>query len=182
MPIATRRARLAATVFVSLLALPLASCAGLTIPGQQPPSSGSSSTPGAGGGCQVATEAINQVIADAQAGVPQLIERALSGQSLDAAGIVDPVLQSLDEAARNTTDPAVLKAIDGARAEWDQLAADIQALKAPDLSGIDLGNLGSLSQLGGLQEYGTQLSALFTERLPALQKSGQKLQQACAAQ
>ncbi|QIM17022.1 hypothetical protein G7067_12375 [Leucobacter insecticola] len=180
--------RIALPLAATLLVAPLAACSGI--------SQVTDSVSG-NGSCRVAAEKIDAVIADAQANAPKMIAELITSGKFDAAALVDPVLESLDAAAGTATDPAVIAAIDDARASWNGLAADVQALGAPDLSGLDLGDLGSLgdvkslSDLGSLgdlgslstlQGYGEELSAIVSARLPELQATGAALQEACNAQ
>ncbi|MBL3698580.1 hypothetical protein [Leucobacter luti] len=180
----------AAAAALALLMLPLSACS-IAIPGL-PGSGGSSAGSGSGGSgggtseaaasgskCQVASAAIDRVTSEAAQSGPQLIADALAGEPVDAGALVDPVIEALDAASASITDPAVLAALGEAQTEWSGLATDIAALGAPDLAGLTSGDL---SKLGALQEYGGELTALFSQRLPALQETGARLQEACAAE
>ncbi len=168
---------------LALLAIPLSACSlpGSLGLGAESPSSGGSGTT-ASGGCEAATAEIDRIVADAQASAPQLVEDLLSGKQIDPVGtLVAPVLESLDAAAASTNDSELLAAIAETRGVWEGVAADVSGLPTPDIGGIDLGNLESLGSLGELQQYGTELSRIVTERLPEIQESGAQLQAACQA-
>lgn len=191
-PARLRTRTLAAAASVAFLAIPLAGCSltdligasGSSTPGatSTPPTTEKPSTEkpstGAGSKCQVATETIDRVISEAQQGAPQMIADALAGNPINPVGLITPVLESLDAASASITDPAVLSALGEARTEWDGLASDVGALQMPDLSGLSEGDL---SAIGDAQTYGSDLSRLVTERLPALQETGARLQEACTA-
>ncbi|UOQ60329.1 hypothetical protein MUN76_15050 [Leucobacter rhizosphaerae] len=186
MPVIRRSPALITLTALACLALPLAGCSALGI--GSPSSSDAAEPNGAGdagttanGSCQAAAETIDRVIAEAQQNAPQLIEDLLAGKSIDPGALIEPVFTSLDAAGSGATDPAVIAAIDDARTEWVGLGEDIQGLGTPDLSGIDLGDLGTLGELGNLQTYGEDVSAIVSERLPALQQTGTALQEACTA-
>lgn len=105
-----------------------------------------------------------------------------AGESVDlGAEFVEPAIAALDSAALAGSDPAVQAAIADARVEWEGLAIEVAELGAPDLTGVDLGNIESLGNLGALQEYGTKVTELVGTRLPALQETGKQLQEACRA-
>ena len=177
----TTRRTLALVALVGV-ALPLTACSALgTDSGAQDPTSSEKSTSsGSSSSCAAAVETIDGVIAEAQQSAPQLIDDLLSGNAVDPGALIEPVLTSLDAAGSGASDPKVSAAIEDARVEWDGLASDIQGLGTPDLSGVDLGNLSSLGELGKLQTYGEDLSAIVSTRLPALQETGEALQKACA--
>ena len=184
----TSRPRTLALAALALLALPLSGCSLLGLPtgGNVESGASGSSTEGAAGSaggaaskCQVASAAIDRVTAEAAQSVPQLIADGIAGNPVDAGSLVDPVIEALDAASASITDPAVLTALGEAQSEWTGLASDIGALGAPDLTGLADGNLAAI---GDLQAYGAELSGLFSERLPALQETGARLQQACEAQ
>lgn len=177
---ATRHTRTAAGVAaLALVAIPLSGCA--------IPSFGSGGGSGAAGStgsgaqskCQVASEAIQRVTDEAGQEISQLVANGIAGNPVDAGALVDPAIEALDAATASITDPAVLEALDAARGEWSGFAGDLGALALPDLSGLGEGDL---SAIGELQSYGSEVSALFTKRLPALQQTGQELQEACKAQ
>lgn len=187
-PARFRTRALAATATLAFLAIPLAGCSLTDLVGangsasSQPstsPSATAQPDAGAGSKCQIATETIDRVMAEAQNGAPQMIADALAGNPIDPVALITPVLESIDAASASITDPAVLTALGEARTEWDGLASDVGALQLPDLAGLADGDL---SALGDAQAYGSDLSALVGERLPALQESGARLQQACTAQ
>lgn len=179
MPVTRRSLALVALIGIML---PLTACSSLGIGSgsQDPGSEKTTDAAGSSSSCAAAVDTIDGVIAEAQQSAPQLIDDLLSGNSVDPGAFVEPVLTSLDAAGSGASDPAVAKAIEDARVEWDGLATDIQGLGTPDLSGIDLGDLGSLGELGKLQTYGEDLSAIVSTRLPALQETGAALQKACA--
>lgn len=130
----------------------------------------------------MAAETINEVVADARSRAPELIAAMAAGESIDlGAEFVEPAIAALDAAALTGSDPAVLAAIADARVEWEGLAVEVAELGTPDLTGVDLGNLESLGNLGALQEYGTNVTELVGTRLPALQETGKQLQEACRA-
>ena len=140
---------------------------------------GSVSSSGGQSKCQIANEAIQRVTDEAGQAVPQLVADGLAGQPLDLLALVDPVVEALDAASASITDPAVREALDAARVEWSGFAEDLGALGAPDLSGLGSGDV---SAIGELRAYGEDVSALYTERLPALQQTGTELQAACTAE
>lgn len=164
------------------LTLPLAGCGMLGIGSSSHNDTSGSTTESSaapGNSCQVAAQTIDRVLAEAQQSAPQLVEDLLAGKTVDPGALIEPVFTSLDAAASGASDPAVAAAIEDARTEWDGLASDVQGLGTPDLSGIDLSDLGSLGELGNLQTYGEDVSAIVSQRLPALQETGQALQEAC---
>ncbi|GAA1606936.1 hypothetical protein [Leucobacter chromiireducens] len=176
-----RHTRTAAGVAtLALVAIPLSGCA---IPSIGSGGSSAGSAGGTSGGtqstCQVASEAIQRVTDEAGKEISQLVADGIAGNPVDAGALVDPAIEALDAATASITDPAVLTAIDAARVEWSGFAGDLGSLALPDLSGLGEGDL---SAIGELQSYGSEVSALFTKRLPALQQTGQELQEACTAQ
>lgn len=181
-----RSRRIAASAALLLLAVPLSACSasGLLGLNGNGSSGGSAAGDGANGSavgsqCQVASAAIDSAIEEAKQSAPQLVAEAIAGEPIDASAIVSPVVESIAAASASITDPAVLTALEEAQAEWTGLAGDITTLRAPDMSGLSEGDLGSLSDL---QAYGEELSRMYSERLPALQETGANLQQACQAE
>ncbi|QYM76707.1 hypothetical protein [Leucobacter luti] len=180
----------AATAALALLTIALTGCSialpglpGGSSSGASDSSAGSSTTEKGSGSpssqCQLATEAIDRVTAEAQQSAPKLVADALAGEPIDPRSMIETVIAALDAASGSITDPAVLTALDEAQHEWSGFAADVTALGAPDVSGLAAGDLSSLGQL---QEYGGRLAELYTERLPALQESGAQLERACRAE
>lgn len=182
-----RSRTIATAAALMLLTIPLTACSatGMLGLGGNGASGGSSAEGGSasagevGSKCQVAAATIDGAIAEAKQSAPQLVADMTAGEPLDAGALVTPVMETIETASASITDPAVLTALEEARVEWTGLAGDVTALKAPDLSGLSEGNLGSI---GEIQSYGEELSRLYSERLPALQETGARLQEACRAE
>ncbi|WP_427870993.1 hypothetical protein [Leucobacter luti] len=172
-------------VAVSLaLAFSLASCSQIG-PGSGPapePTAEQEATqtpnPGSGAdGCALASQRAEELSSDLRDRVPDIVNSALTGEAPDLSGIFAEAGSTLDAAAAGASDPAVSAAIADARAEWDGLASDLAGLGALDLAGADLATRAERTV-----DYGSRLTEILGERAPALQRIGEELKAACAAQ
>ena len=135
-------------------------------------------TPSSGAdGCALASQRAEELASDLGDRVPDIVNSALKGEAPDLSGIFAEAGSTLDAAAAGASDPAVSAAIADARAEWDGLASDLAGLGGLDLAGADLATRAERTV-----DYGTRLTEILGERAPALQRIGEELKAACAAQ